>query len=149
MKQTMKTTHRKNQNGGPTPQAIHFRMRQAGVVLLLGIIAAISANNLQAQAQDTPAQIEKVAVNETRDLRFGEILVVKESGIEIYNTTGLNDCPAELWDKMDLEQIKKQFGAIAVQKNGPHFWMMDSQVLQLGKKVSFGGIEALPNIVPS
>jgi len=75
-------------------------------------------------------------------MRFGEILVVKETGVEIYNTTGLNDCPAELWDKMDLEKIKQQFGAKAIQKNGPHYWMMDSQTLLLGKKASFGGIEA-------
>lgn len=138
----MKTQLPKHQVGGRTPQSIHFHIRQAGMALLIAIIAAISPNNQPAQAQDMPEQIEKVAVNETRNMRFGEILVVKETGVEIYNTTGLNDCPAELWDKLDLEQLKKEFGAIAVQKNGPHFWMMDSQVMQLGKKASFGGIEA-------
>lgn len=81
-------------------------------------------------------------VTDTRDMRFGEILVVKESGIEIYNTTGLNDCPADLWDALDLEEIKKQFGAQAVQKNGPHFWMMDKQTVLFGEKASFGGLEA-------
>src|SRR5262245_28017199 len=78
----------------------------------------------------------------TRDMRFGEILVIKESGVELYNTTGLNDCPPELWDTMDLEQLKQQFGAQAPRKNGPHFWMMDSQTLSFGEKVSFGGLEA-------
>jgi hypothetical protein len=29
-----------------------------------------------------------------------------------------------------------------VQKNGPHFWMMDEQTLALGEKVSFQGLEA-------
>jgi hypothetical protein len=86
--------------------------------------------------------VKTYTITGTRDLRFGEILVVKEGGIEVYNTTGLNDCPPALWDALDLEQIKKQFGARAVQKNGPHFWMMDSQTVSFGEKVSFGGLEA-------
>jgi hypothetical protein len=77
-----------------------------------------------------------------RDMRFGEILVVKESGVEVYNTTGLNDCPAKLWDTLDLDKIKKEREAKAVQKNGPKFWMMDSQILSVGEKASFGGLEA-------
>ena len=75
-------------------------------------------------------------------MRFGEILVVKQGGIEVYNTTGLNNCPAELWDKMDLESVRKQFRALKVQKNGPHYWMMDSQTVSFGEKASFGGLEA-------
>ena len=94
------------------------------------------------EAQDTTVKPKAVTVANTRDMRFGEILVVKETGVEIYNTTGLNECPAELWDKMDLDKIKQQFGAKAVQKNGPHFWMMDSQTLLLGETASFGGIDA-------
>ena len=81
-------------------------------------------------------------VTDMRDMRFGEILVVKESGAEVYNTTGLNDCPENLWDKMDLDKIKQETGAITVQKNGPKFWMMDSQILSLGEKASFDGLEA-------
>ncbi|MCI0447076.1 hypothetical protein L0152_28205 [bacterium] len=85
--------------------------------------------------------LEKVTVTNIRDTRFGEILVVVGDIIEIYNTTGLNDCPAELWNALDFEQIKKRFGAAAVQKNGPKFWMMDSQSVLFGEKVSFGGLE--------
>jgi len=75
-------------------------------------------------------------------MRFGEILVVKPTGIDVYNTTGLNDCPPELWDKMDLDQIRKQYSALKVEKNGPHYWMMDSQTVSFGEKASFGGLEA-------
>ena len=75
-------------------------------------------------------------------MRFGEILVVKQGSIEVYNTTGLNNCPAELWDNMDLESVRKQFGALKVQKNGPHYWMMDSQTVSFGERASFGGLEA-------
>jgi hypothetical protein len=83
-----------------------------------------------------------VTVENARDLRYGEIFVIKESGIQVYNTTGLNDCPAELWDALDLDAIKKEHRALSVQKNGPHFWMMDWQELSFGETATFGGIDA-------
>jgi hypothetical protein len=43
---------------------------------------------------------------------------------------------------LDLEKIKKDHGALAVQKNGPHYWMMDSQTVGVGEKVSLSGLEA-------
>jgi hypothetical protein len=86
--------------------------------------------------------MEKVVVKNIRDSRYGEIFIIKQTGLDVYNTTGLNDCPAELWDKLDLEKIKTDFGAMQVQKNGPHFWMMDEQTLMMGETKTFGGIEA-------
>ena len=81
-------------------------------------------------------------INNTRNMRFGEILIVKPSGVEVYNTTGVSDCPAQLWDALDVSEIRRQFHALKVEKNGPHFWMMDSQAVAFGEKASFGGIEA-------
>src|SRR3989304_9134850 len=87
--------------------------------------------------------LQEVIVTNIRDQRFGEIMVVIGNYIDVYNTTGLNDCPAEIWDALDLEKIKQQFGGIAVQKNGPKFWMMDSQTLWFGQEqVSLAGLEA-------
>jgi len=86
--------------------------------------------------------MQKVTVKNIRDSRYGEIFIIKQTGLDVYNTTGLNDCPAKLWDALDLEKLKKDFGAMQVQKNGPHFWMMDEQTLMMGDKASFGGIEA-------
>jgi hypothetical protein len=86
--------------------------------------------------------MQKVTVKDIRDSRYGEIFIIKQSGLDVYNTTGLNDCPAKLWDALDLGAIQRQFGAMSVQKNGPHFWMMDEQTLTVGEKASFGGIEA-------
>lgn len=87
-------------------------------------------------------QFKPITVTGIRDKRFGEILVIKDNGVEIYNTTGLNDCPAELWDSLDLEKLKDDFSARAIQKNGPKFWMMDSQTVYFGETASFGGLEA-------
>ena len=78
----------------------------------------------------------------TRNMRFGEILIVKPGGVDAYNTTGLNDCPAKLWDGLDLEKLKKEFGALAIQKNGPKYWMMDSETVSFGATASFQGLEA-------
>jgi len=117
---------------------IRFR-NQAGAGLL--VLAAISLGVVPGvEAQDNG--LPTVTVKDARDVRFGEILVVKEDAIDIYNTTGLNDCPARLWDALDIEKLKKEYGAKAIQKNGPHYWMMDSQTFSVGKKASFGGIEA-------
>lgn len=90
-------------------------------------------------SSDTP---QLVTVDNVRDMRYGEIFIIKQTGLEVYNTTGLNDCPAELWDKLDIEAVKQKHGAMAVQKNGPHFWMMDWQQLELGETATFGGIDA-------
>ena len=90
----------------------------------------------------TTDEMQLITVANTRDMRYGEIFIIKETGIEVYNTTGLNDCPAELWDALDLDAIKEEYGALSVQKNGPHFWMMDWQELEMGEKASFGGLEA-------
>jgi hypothetical protein len=112
---------------------------------LIGAMASAPSGSPGGRPKDEQAKrstLEPKELTNVRDLRFGEILVVKPSGIEVYNTTGLNDCPPELWNALDLEALKKQFGALKVEKNGPHYWMMDSQTVSFGEKVSFGGLEA-------
>src|SRR6266481_4494258 len=80
--------------------------------------------------------------NNTRNMRFGEILVVKKSGVEVYNTTGMNDCPAKVWDAIDSKQLAKQLGALEIIKNGPHYWMMDNQTASFGEMATFDGLKA-------
>jgi hypothetical protein len=53
-------------------------------------------------------------------------------------TSRVRTTAAPLWDKVDLVKIKQQFGAKALQKNGPHDWMMDSQTILPGKTVPSG-----------
>ena len=81
-------------------------------------------------------------IDNTRDMRFCEILIVRLGGVDVYNTTGVSDCPAPLWNGLDPGMVRKQFGGFKVEKNGPHYWMMDSQTVSFGTKESFGGIEA-------
>jgi hypothetical protein len=82
--------------------------------------------------------------------RYGEVLLVRagKSGPEatVYNTFPLNDCPAELWERLDAQAIAAENGAVAALLNGPRYWLMSS----IGKRGRgtlehkvFGGIEML------
>jgi hypothetical protein len=119
-----------------------FRFSRLSIAAVFALVAVMIGSLPPAGGQDKTVKPQAVTVTNTRDMRFGEILIVKEKGVEVYNTTGLNDCPAGVWDKLDLEKIKQQFGAKAVQKNGPHFWMMDTNTVLMGDRASLAGLEA-------
>jgi hypothetical protein len=89
-------------------------------------------------------------IGEVFGKRYGEVLLVRntESGPEatVYNTFPLNDCPAELWDKLDATAIAAENGAVAALLNGPRYWLMSG----IGKRgrddlehKSFGGLEMI------
>ena len=83
-----------------------------------------------------------------RGVRYGEVLPIflRDDGLhaEVYGTQMLNDCPQELWEKLDADVIAKEMGAVFVKLNGPRQWVLDG----LGNKVApvepvlreFGGI---------
>ena len=79
--------------------------------------------------------------------RYGEVLLVRTSAqgpeAAVYNTFPLNDCPAELWDKLDAQAIARENHAVVALLNGPRYWLMSS----IGKQgrdpqehKSFGGL---------
>ncbi|MGE2724920.1 hypothetical protein [Mycolicibacterium pulveris] len=82
--------------------------------------------------------------------RYGEILLVRsgQNGPEatVYNTFPLNDCPAELWEKLDAQAIAAENGAVAALLNGPRYWLMSS-IGKRGREAlehkTFGGIEMI------
>lgn len=83
-----------------------------------------------------------------RDGRYCEVLLgfVENSRVQadVYNTWGLNDCPQEAWDALDLAQIQESHGAVLAMLNGPRHWMMDEFVDSTradNDPVSFGGLE--------
>src|SRR4051794_18908722 len=79
--------------------------------------------------------------------RYGEVLLVKGrlNHIEatVYNTLGLNDCPDDLWQALDPDAIKKEFGARAVVLNGPRYFLMDEVSIANagGEIVDFGRLQ--------
>ena len=99
-------------------------------------------------ATDSASAAADVALSASLfDTRYCEVLLVKLEGdaatIEVYNTIGLNLCPATLWDAIDAEQLKQQHMVVAVILNGPRYWTIDAVVhgsSVLGQIVTFSGI---------
>ncbi len=92
-------------------------------------------------------------VKDVRGKRYGEVLLVT-AGIGsgngpqaiVYNTFGLNDCPADLWSKLDPEALAKDHGAAAALLNGPRYWLMDSIEKDTSGRpevATFGGIDMI------
>ncbi len=71
-----------------------------------------------------------------RGVRYGEVLAVfsRGSGLEaeVYGTQMLNDCPQDLWEKLDASVIAADMGALFVKLNGPRYWVIDG----IGQKVA-------------
>lgn len=82
--------------------------------------------------------------------RYGEVLLVHatESGPQatVYNTYPLNDCPADLWTRLDAQRIAAEHQAVAALLNGPRYWLM-SHIEKPGgteqERQTFGGLEML------
>src|ERR1700743_332228 len=72
--------------------------------------------------------------------RYGEVLLVTpgEAGLQaaVYNSFGLNDCPAELWSALDAKTIAAENGAATALLNGPRYWPVnDLEKVQQGPRL--------------
>ncbi len=84
-----------------------------------------------------------------RTKRYCEVLLVDvvdgNATADVYNSYPLNDCPAELWTKLDAGTIASAEGVTLAVLNGPRYWLMDRVDKQGGAagltKKGFGGIE--------
>jgi hypothetical protein len=82
--------------------------------------------------------------------RYGEVLLVHltQTGPEatVFNSFPLNDCPGDVWSKLDAQVIATENGATAAVLNGPRYWLMSAiEKAATGKPETktFGGIEML------
>jgi hypothetical protein len=75
-------------------------------------------------------------IDNMRGVRYGEVLAMylRDTGLEaeVYGTQMLNDCPQELWETLNADEIAKDMGAVFVKLNGPRHWVLDG----LGSKVA-------------
>ena len=75
-------------------------------------------------------------IDHMRGIRYGEVLAMflRDTGLEaeVYGTQMLNDCPQELWETLNTEEIAKEMGAVFTKLNGPRYWVLDG----LGSKVA-------------
>lgn len=88
------------------------------------------------------------AAPDLRNTRYCEILTLTRHraafDIEVYNTLGLNLCPAEQWAALDARALARELGVSRVVLNGPRYWTLDGIAAKgataAGKTVTFGGI---------
>jgi hypothetical protein len=80
--------------------------------------------------------------------RYGEVLLVTPGEVgpqaAVYNTFGLNDCPAELWSALDAQAIATENGAATALLDGPRYWLMNEiEKPSQGPRIikNFGGID--------
>jgi hypothetical protein len=82
------------------------------------------------------------------DTRYGELLFGTLEGdtvrAEVWTTFTLNDCPAEQWDPIVVDELAKQRGATFGLKNGPRYWLIDELLrAPVVEDIEFGRFEAL------
>jgi haloalkane dehalogenase len=98
-------------------------------------------------AQSTAAPAGMKERTNLRNVRYCEVLVATRHGMSataaVYNTLGLNDCPADKWAALNANKLKKELKATAVILNGPRYFIMDRNALRNpGDVKSFDGLEA-------
>lgn len=123
-------------------RSIERPVKFAAAFLGLATAPATAPGASMAQDAATSEKVSMVDVENTRNMRFCEVLVIDAGYVDIYNTSGLNACPEDAWNAIDPTAMAKQMDVQSIQKNGPHFWVMDSQTIGFGDTKSFGGIDA-------
>jgi hypothetical protein len=101
------------------------RVLRAVPILVLCLVLAGASRPAAAQSP-APAR----GKSDVRNARYCELITVVRSGIHfeaaVYNTLGLNDCPAKLWNTLTEAAMKQRFEATEVVLNGPRYFLMDT-----------------------
>ncbi len=75
--------------------------------------------------------------------RYCEVLELRgalpDATVTVWNTIGLNRCPARWWNAFDAGDLAKERGATLVVLNGPRYFLMDSVTATPGRVRSFHG----------
>lgn len=148
-------------NAGATDQSLTVQF-----VLTFACAEEVSALDNQARscpgdaesASDSPATNMVPEITQSqflappadlRNYRYCEVIPVFRTrltlNVEVYNTLGLNACPAELWAELDADAMAESLGAVGMKLNGPRYWVINKIAREgesaAGKTADFGGIE--------
>ncbi|MGA9322783.1 MAG: hypothetical protein WBW06_17175 [Xanthobacteraceae bacterium] len=119
-----------------------------GIATIIGAAAAMLAVATLPSASAQTPDTAKHMIEGVRNVRYCELIPVVRRGLHltatVYNTLGLNDCPAAVWDKITEAAMRKRFGALKVMLNGPRHFVMDAIAAEgdtaAGKTVEAGGL---------
>jgi hypothetical protein len=92
----------------------------------------------------TAAALAAATLGGLHDARYCEIIALKgappDATAVVWNTIGLNKCPAPWWNAFDAGDLAQELGASVVVLNGPRHFLMDSvTVPRTGRVRSFHG----------
>jgi hypothetical protein len=92
----------------------------------------------------TAAALAAATLGGLHDARYCEFIVLKgappNATAVVWNTIGLNKCPASWWNAFDVGELTGELGATVVVVNGPRHFLMDSvSVPKVGRVRTFHG----------
>jgi hypothetical protein len=106
-------------------------------VRVAAVLAAVSA----AAAFASPASA--ASLDGLHDARYCEIIELRgappNASATVWNTIGLNKCPAAWWNAFDAGDLAQELGDTLVVLNGPRRFLMDSVTASPGRVRSFHG----------
>ncbi len=118
----------------------------SALVLVLSACASSEEAATSSSSASTAADAGN-ASEQLRDQRYCEIIPATRDkatiSSEVYNTLGLNDCPADSWVTITEDTVNEEYGSLQAKLNGPRHWMMDT-IIGKGQTVdsptfTFGG----------
>jgi hypothetical protein len=130
-------------------------LRQTLAILAAAaVLSAATPSAAQPERVSTPnfpdylAMAERITMDSLREMRYCELLFIGgnpaggDLKAELFNSSFLNNktdaldtCPQALWDKVDADRLKSQFGGLKVFKNGPRMWVLDTVEIPISLKV--------------
>jgi hypothetical protein len=91
-----------------------------------------------------PAPAPAARVTGLHDARYCEIIALRgappRATATVWNTIGLNRCPAAWWTSLDAGTLAQELGASFVLLNGPRHFLMDAATASTGGVRSFQGM---------
>ncbi|MEL6879887.1 MAG: hypothetical protein AAFP09_05130 [Cyanobacteria bacterium J06607_10] len=120
------------------------------ITMLLTILLVGCSTDGKVQTVPAVTQSQFLAPpDDLRDVRYCEVIPAFRRGtmltLEVYNTLGLNDCPADLWNALDEQDLSATYDAQAIKLNGPRYWVVNDIAARgttaTGGIADFGGIE--------
>jgi haloalkane dehalogenase len=118
---------------------------QSRVPLFVAVLVLSAYSGTFAQSTASPAGMTER--DNLRNVRYCEVFVATRHGMSaaaaVYNTLGLNDCPADKWSALDANKLKKELKATEVILNGPRYFVMDRNALaNPGNVKNFDSLDA-------
>ncbi|MEM6318773.1 MAG: haloalkane dehalogenase [Bacteroidota bacterium] len=119
------------------PEAGHFLQDDQGVEIANRLVAFYTTDfeeivvdpceNFDSPIPNEPRTQTLIPPSDFRNFQYCEVIPTFACGdqlvTEVYASIGHNDCPDVDWFALNSEELKNQFGMLAVRMNGPRHWL--------------------------